>query len=90
MEALLHSLSVLARLESEVARATADNRSSMLQDVDRGAPTEVDAIHGAVVRAGRRLGVPTPVNERLWTAVLALETAQAAGPVRAADQARAA
>lgn len=68
-----------AALAREVAQATATNRSSMLQDVDRGAPTEVDAIHGAVVRAGRRLGVPTPVNEGLWQAVLALEAIAGGG-----------
>ncbi len=48
-----------------VARATASNLSSMLQDVLRGAPTEIDAINGAVVRVGARLGVPTPANETL-------------------------
>jgi 2-dehydropantoate 2-reductase len=55
-----------------VARATAGNLSSMLQDVRRGAPTEVDAINGAVVAAARRLGVPARVNETLWLAVRAL------------------
>jgi 2-dehydropantoate 2-reductase len=50
---------------AEVALATASNRSSMLQDVSRGALTEIDAISGAVVRLGRQLGVPTPVNELL-------------------------
>ena len=53
----------------DVARRTALNRSSMLQDVLRGAPTEIDAINGAVVRAGQRLGVPTPVNEELCHAL---------------------
>jgi 2-dehydropantoate 2-reductase len=48
-----------------VARATASNLSSMLQDVLRGVPTEIDAINGAVVREGARLGVPTPANETL-------------------------
>jgi 2-dehydropantoate 2-reductase len=48
-----------------VARATARNRSSTLQDVLRGAPTELDSINGAVVREGKRLGIPTPVNEQL-------------------------
>ncbi len=48
-----------------VAEATATNRSSMLQDVLRGMPTEIDAISGAVVTYGRKLGVPTPVNECL-------------------------
>ncbi len=55
----------------EVARLTAENRSSMLQDVLRGAPTEIDAISGAVVRAGKRLGVATPVNDVLWKLVRA-------------------
>ncbi len=52
-----------------VARATAENRSSMLQDISRGAPTEIEAISGAVVRYGRQAGVPTPVNEFLWRAI---------------------
>jgi 2-dehydropantoate 2-reductase len=50
----------------EVAERTADNASSMLQDILRGAPTECDAINGAVATEGRRLGVPTPVNDILW------------------------
>ncbi|MBN1888242.1 MAG: pantoate--beta-alanine ligase [Thermoflexales bacterium] len=49
----------------EVARKTAVNRSSMLQDVLRGTPTEIEAINGAVVELGRQLGLPTPVNETL-------------------------
>lgn len=57
----------------EVAAHTARNRSSMLQDVLRGAPTEIDAINGAIVRTGQRLGIPTPVNATLWRLVCALE-----------------
>jgi 2-dehydropantoate 2-reductase len=56
----------------EVAELTATNQSSMLQDILRGAPTECDAINGAVVREGKRLNVPTPVNEILWHLVRAL------------------
>lgn len=56
-----------------VALQTAGNRSSMLQDVDRGAPTEIDALNGAVVRHGQALGVPTPVNEMLVAQVRAME-----------------
>lgn len=55
-----------------VARRTATNRSSMLQDVARGAPTEIDAINGAVARAGERVGVLTPVNRALWQLVKGL------------------
>jgi 2-dehydropantoate 2-reductase len=56
-----------------VARATAENRSSMLQDVERGAPTEIDALNGAVVREGSRRGIPTPLNGRLHAAIRQLE-----------------
>ncbi len=51
---------------AEVARRTAANRSSMLQDVERGRPTEIDAINGAVVHEADRLGIPAPVNRILW------------------------
>ncbi len=50
----------------DVARRTAANHSSMFQDVQRGRPTEIDAICGAVVEAGQRAGVPAPVNRTLW------------------------
>jgi len=62
----------------EVAARTASNRSSMLQDVLRGGPTEIEAISGAVVCEGRRLGVPTPINETLWHLVRALGASQSA------------
>ena len=56
-----------------VARRTAVNISSMLQDVLRGAPTEINAICGAIVAAGEQCGVPTPVNRTLWLLIKALE-----------------
>jgi 2-dehydropantoate 2-reductase len=55
-----------------VARQTASNTSSMLQDVQRGAVTEIDAICGAIVAAGEACDVPTPVNRTLWLLVKAL------------------
>jgi 2-dehydropantoate 2-reductase len=58
----------------EVAEATAANRSSMLQDIDRCRRTEIGALNGAVVEMGRQLGVDTPVNEALTAAVLGLES----------------
>ena len=56
----------------EVAERTATNISSMLQDVLRGASTEIDAISGAIVRAGEAAGVDTPVNRLLWRLVKGL------------------
>lgn len=55
----------------DVARRTAANHSSMYQDVLRGAPTEIDAICGAVVRMGEQVGAPTPVNRVMWELVRA-------------------
>jgi 2-dehydropantoate 2-reductase len=62
-----------AKRTAEVSRATASNRSSMLQDISRAAPTEIDAISGAVVSAGQKLGIPTPVNQRLRDLIKAKE-----------------
>ncbi len=53
----------------QVALKTAKNSSSMRQDVRRGAPTEIDAINGAVVRYGQEYGVPTPLNQEMWQAI---------------------
>jgi 2-dehydropantoate 2-reductase len=57
------------RYTLEIARATAENKSSMLQDILRGAPTEIAAISGAVVRAATRHHVAAPVNAFLHDAV---------------------
>jgi 2-dehydropantoate 2-reductase len=51
--------------------STADHRSSMLQDLERGRPTEIEAINGYVVRAGVAHAVATPVNATLTRLVQA-------------------
>ena len=61
------------RLWRSMASLTAANRSSMLQDVRNGRPTEIDWINGEVVRRGRRHNVATPVNEALLKLVEVLE-----------------
>lgn len=43
----------------------AESRSSMLVDLERGKPLEVEALQGAVVRRGQAHGVPTPVMNTL-------------------------
>jgi 2-dehydropantoate 2-reductase len=58
----------------EVAEATAANRSSMLQDVERGRKTEIDTLNGAIAELGGRIGVDTPVNDTLVAAVKGLES----------------
>ncbi len=38
---------------------------SMLQDLKKGKPCEVDAINGVVCEFGRKYGVKTPINDRI-------------------------
>jgi 2-dehydropantoate 2-reductase len=44
---------------------TYSHRSSMLQDLQRGRRTEVDAINGRIWQYGQDLGVATPYNETM-------------------------
>ena len=48
-----------------VARATAQNRSSMLQDLDRGRPTEIDAISGELLRVAAQHGLSLPATRAI-------------------------
>jgi 2-dehydropantoate 2-reductase len=57
----------------EVCRATAGNIASMLQDVLKEKLTEIDFINGAIVREGRALGIPTPVNLTLTSLVQVIQ-----------------
>ena len=43
-----------------------------IQDVLRGAPTEIDAICGAVVRTAQKHNISTPANWACWQLVKAL------------------
>lgn len=56
----------------EVARKTAANHSSMLQDILRGAPTEIDAICGAVVKTAQKHTIDAPANWACWKLVKAV------------------
>lgn len=57
----------------KVCRNTAGNRASMLQDILRGARTEVGVINGAIVEKGREIGLSTPYNNFLSEIIEALE-----------------
>ena len=56
----------------EVAIATASNRSSMLQDIDRGRRTEIGSINGEIVRIGSEAGLDVWVNSMLVGLVSAM------------------
>lgn len=64
----------------EVARVTGANLSSMLQDMRRGVPTEIDAICGAVVQRGTQLNIPTPINATLLALIRERENGRCPTP----------
>jgi 2-dehydropantoate 2-reductase len=53
----------------KLAAAMAQQYSSTAQDMQRGKPTEIDALNGYVAQRGVQLGVPTPVNRTLHALV---------------------
>jgi 2-dehydropantoate 2-reductase len=57
----------------EVAAATAPNRSSMLQDIERGGPTEIEAISGAIARQAAAAQTAAPLNQVMRDLVTALD-----------------
>ncbi len=57
----------------EVARETAKNKNSMLQDIEKGKRTEIDYINGAISKYGEKHRVPTPMNDLITALVKGLE-----------------
>ncbi len=66
----------LPRVEA-IARATAGNTSSMRADMQRGAPTEIDAINGWLLDQAARLGLALPAHRAIVTAVRARQAGSA-------------
>jgi 2-dehydropantoate 2-reductase len=60
-----------------IAAMIPDQYSSTAQDLARGRRTEIDHLNGYVVRRGKALGVPTPVNRVLHALVKLLEAKRA-------------
>ncbi len=73
---------VLAAVDA-VARATGENRSSMLVDLETGTRTEIDAINGAVVAEAARHRLKAPANQLMTALVRARE--RGAGRLPVAD-----
>lgn len=61
----------------EGTRKVAGHKTSILQDLERGRPMEVDGITGAVVELGRLLGIETPMIDLVYA--LLRQRARAAG-----------
>ena len=54
------------------------HKTSMLQDYEAGRPMELDAVVGAVIELGHRLGVPTPATRAMYACARFLDDARAA------------
>jgi len=57
----------------DIARKTAENENSMLQDVLKNKQTEIDFINGKFVEYGEQAGIETPYNRTFTALVKALE-----------------
>jgi 2-dehydropantoate 2-reductase len=86
METLMHEVIVLAEhagvnlKEKDIAdwytflnTLSPQGKTSMLQDIEAGRKTEVEAFGGKVVALGERYGIPTPVNLTILRAIHVLE-----------------
>ncbi|MBQ5644699.1 MAG: 2-dehydropantoate 2-reductase [Bacteroidaceae bacterium] len=54
-------------------RKHAKLKASMLQDLEKNKKTEVDAINGVVSTFGRKVGVPTPMNDKVVEIIHGIE-----------------
>jgi 2-dehydropantoate 2-reductase len=50
----------------QTAKEVGAHKTSMLQDLEKGRPMELDALVGAVCELGRLVGVPMPVTELVY------------------------
>ena len=57
-------------------RKHAKLKASMLQDIEKGKKTEVDAINGVVCAYGRKVGCPTPMNDRVVEIIHRIEAGE--------------
>ena len=65
-ESVVRTLAILDRLPE-------DTTSSMQRDIMAGRPSELEAQTGAIVRLGRKTGVPTPAHDAIYAELLPLE-----------------
>ncbi len=65
--------------EIDAAMLKSHNRSSMLQDVERGRRTEIEELNGRVARMAAGHGIPAPANALLAARIRALEKRHASG-----------
>ncbi len=73
----------------QTQKVGAPGRPSLLQDVMKGRRTEVDFLNGYVVKKGKEVGVPTPMNEAIVGLMKRLERGEIKPDPSALDQLKA-
>lgn len=66
----------------KATREIRDIHTSMYDDWKAGRRTEIDYLNGYIVKMGRELGIPTPVNEALTAMIKTITEKEQAGPGR--------
>ncbi len=87
-EALMHEVIAVAQAEGIDLRQedavsfyktldiiAEDGKTSMLQDIEASRKTEVDMFAPVVIELGKKHGIPTPVNQTIYSVIRALESA---------------
>lgn len=72
MKAIGYEFDAVAEVR-KVAEMTAENRSSMLQDLEMRRKTEIEFINGAIIKKGREVGIECLANEMLFNLIRGAE-----------------
>ena len=54
---------------NKIIEKTADNKCSMLQDLENNQQTEIDAINGELIRIGKKLSINTIYNQQVFSEI---------------------
>ncbi len=88
-EKLAAALQKIYLTPEQTQKVGAPGRPSLLQDVMKGRRTEVDFLNGYVVKKGKEVGVPTPMNEAIVGLMKRLERGEIKPDPSALDQLKA-
>ncbi len=80
---------LFTRVAAAMIRIDPQARTSMAHDLMEHRPTEIDALQGEVVRRGRAVGRPTPINAMVMDVIETAETAREGLPHLSAQALRA-
>jgi 2-dehydropantoate 2-reductase len=76
---------LFARVAKSMVDIDPHAKLSMWWDIEQGRATEIDYINGATINAGQRLGIATPMNNKVYAAINTLEQAPSRYAISAQD-----